>query len=144
MLCWSLRIAPWFRFYSVTVGITLVTKVYRSLLLTSSGKETVVPICWLIWVTRHKARSGFPCCLRVFTLTSSWTGVVSLALGSRRLSFFLLLCFFRLFLVCFEGFGLVPPSFFSPFFNKFFYLSLTAWDGGSTGCQPSWDVVASP
>jgi len=120
---WSLKIAPRFRFCSVTVGMTLVTKVYRSLPLTSLGKETVVQICWLIWVTRHKAQFGFRCCLRVIRLTSSWTGVGSLALGSRRLLFHVfsfLLFFSALFLVCFEGFGLVPPLFFFPFFNKTF------------------------
>ncbi|KEH42155.1 transmembrane protein, putative [Medicago truncatula] len=66
-----LKTVLWYRFYFVTVGTTLATKVYRLLLLTSLGKEIVVQICWLIWVTRHKARFGSRCCLKLFRLISS-------------------------------------------------------------------------
>lgn len=49
-----------------------------------------------------------------------------------------------LFLFFSEGFGLVPPLvIFSPFLFMLF-LSLAVRDGRSSGCQPSWDVVASP
>jgi len=107
MLCWSLKTDPWYRLYFVMVGIALATKKFKLLLLTSLGKEIVVQICWLIWVIRHKARFGSRCCRSLFRLISSWTGVGSLALGSRRQMFL----FFRLLL-----FLLFCP----PPFNKFF------------------------
>jgi len=58
------------------------------------GKETVALIYMLIWVIRYKAQLGSRCCLRLFRVISFWTGVGSLALGSRSPvfpSFFLLL-----------------------------------------------------
>jgi len=44
--------------------------------------RNVMLIFLLIWVIRYKAHLGSRCCLRLFILTSFWTGVGSLALGS--------------------------------------------------------------
>jgi len=85
--------------------------------------------------------------LRFCRWTFIQTVVVSLGLGFRRrlllfISFSFL--FLSVFLVFFlEGFGIVPPLVsFSPHFNNI--LRLAVEDGGSSGCQPCWDIVASP